>query len=139
MDSRAEFVRWLFDEVWSQGRTEALGDEIGAVTFHYGGTTRETDGHDLKALVTSYRTGFPDLTLDVEDVVENADRVAVRLRMRGTHLGTWRDRPATGHSIDLDVAFFLRFDCDRLVEVWEVDDAARRDRQLGAQQGRASV
>lgn len=130
MGARAEFIEWLFDDVWSQGRTEGLGDRIGALTFNYGGTARQTDGDDLRALVDSYRTGFPDLTMDVEDVIEDGDRAAVRIRMRGTHLGTWRDRPATGRSIDLDVAFFLRFEGDRLVEVWEVDDAARRDRQL---------
>lgn len=133
MGARAAFVRWLFDEVWSQGRTEGLGDEVGALTFHYGGTARQTDGEDLRTLVDSYRAGFPDLTLEVEDIVEDTDRVAVRVRMRGTHLGTWRDRPATGRSIDLDVAFFLRFEDDRLVEVWEVDDAARRDRQLAVE------
>ena len=80
----------------------------------------------LHALITNWRTGFPDLTFEVCDLVEQADLVAARARLRGTHIG----RPATGRRIDYDVAFFVRWEEDRLAEVWEVDDGARRERQL---------
>jgi hypothetical protein len=33
--------------------------------------------------------------------------------------------------MDGDVMMFFRFDADCLVEIWEVDDAARHDRQMG--------
>lgn len=131
MDAHKDLVRWLFEEVFSRGRTHDLEDRIGEVTFHYGGTTRQTDGGALRELVDGYRSGFPDLQFDVEDLVGEGDRVAARLRLRGTHRGVWRGVRGTGQSIDIDVMMVFRFEDDRLVEVWEVDDALRRDRQLG--------
>lgn len=131
MSSRSSFVRWLFDEVWSQGHTEALRSRLGPLHFHHAGAVRQTDGSELAAIIERWREGFPDLSFSVEDLIEQGDRIAVRARLQGTHLGPWRELHATGRRMDIDVAMFFRFDEDRLVEVWEVDDAARRDRQLG--------
>lgn len=125
------FVRWLFASAWSEGETDSLGERIGEVTFHYGGSAVATDGDRLRTLIGQYREGFPDLRFEVEDLIEQGDRIAVRARLRGTHLGTWRDLAPTGREVDIDVAMFFRFEGERLIEVWEVDDAARRDRQLG--------
>lgn len=131
MGTHEDLVRWLFDAVWSQGRTDGLDEAIGDVAFHYAGVARATDGRALRELVDAYRLGFPDLRFDVQDLVTEDDRVAARLRLRGTHRGTWRGIPATGRSVDIDVMMMFRFEGDRLVEVWEVDDALRLDRQLG--------
>ncbi|MEX2550277.1 MAG: ester cyclase [Nitriliruptoraceae bacterium] len=130
-DEPAGLVRWLFAAAWSDGETGSLPERVGAVTFHYGGSARETDGRALQDLITAYREAFPDLRFVVEDLVERGDRVAVRCRFTGTHRGRWRGFEPTGRTVDFDVAMFFRFEGGRLVEVWEVDDAARRDRQLG--------
>lgn len=130
MTPREKFVRWLFDDVWSRGRTGDLGELLGPLTFHHGGASRRTDGAELAALIGRWREGFPDLEFSVMDLVEQGDLVAVRARLRGTHTGRWRDRPASGRRMDVDVAMFFRWEDDRIVEVWEVDDAARREAQL---------
>lgn len=131
MRSREAFVRWVFDEVWSAGHTAPLGSEVTEVTFHHGGASRQADGHQLAAVIDRWREGFPDLRFEVQDLVEQHDLVAVRARLQGTHLGAWRDVAASGRTMDVDVMMFFRFNGDDLVEIWEVDDAARRDRQLG--------
>lgn len=130
MPSRSDLVRWLFDVAWSQGQTDALGDRFGALTFHHGGAVVQTDGDELAAIIGRWREGFPDLRFSVEDLIEQDDRIVVRARLQGTHLGTWRELPASGRRMDIDVAMFFRWEGERLVEIWEVDDAARRDRQL---------
>jgi predicted ester cyclase len=130
VSSRSSVVRWLFEEVWSQGETEALASRIGPLTFHYAGTARRTDGGELALIIDRWREGFPDLQFSVEDLIEQGDRVAVRARLQGTHLGPWRDLPASGRRMDIDVAMFFRWEQDQIVEIWEVDDAARRDQQL---------
>lgn len=131
MEAREALVRWLFDQAWSQGRTETLGERIGDLTFHYGGTERRTDGADLARLIQAWRTGFPDLRFEIHDLVVQGERAAVRARLRGTHEGQWRGIGPTGRTMDIDVMMFFRWDGQELVEVWEVDDAARRDEQLG--------
>lgn len=131
MSSRQHFIRDTFNEAWSQGQTAIVEDEIGEVVFHYGGEQRRLDGHGLRSVIDGWRTGFPDLDFGVEDLVEDDDRIAVRARLRGTHLGPWRGIPPTEREIDIDVMMFFRWENEQLVEIWEVDDALRRDRQLG--------
>jgi len=70
---RNGFVRWLLEVAWSEGQTDELGHHIGEITFHHGGREIRTDGHDLAALVANWRAGFPDLTFEVGDLVEQAD------------------------------------------------------------------
>jgi predicted ester cyclase len=131
MGTHGDFVRWLLEVAWTQGETETLGDELPGLTFHHGGVERQTDGDDLAAIIHRWLEGFPDLRFEVADLLEQEDRVAVRARLSGTHHGTWRGLSATGKRIEYDVAMFFRWEDDRLVEVWEIDDTARRDRQLG--------
>lgn len=59
MSRREAFVRWMFDDVWSQGETKSLGSRLGRVTFHYGGDSRATDGDELGALIDRWRGGLP--------------------------------------------------------------------------------
>lgn len=131
MSPHEELVRWLCDEVWSRGHTASLADRLGDMRFHYGGTARRMDGSDLQVLVNRWREGFPDLWFEIHDLVEQDDRLAARLRLCGTHRGQWRGIPPTGRAIDIDVMMFFRWEGEALVEIWEVDDAASRDRQLG--------
>jgi len=103
---------------------------LGGLTFHYAGTARQTNGDELAVIINRWRDGFPDLQFSVEDLIEQDDRVAVRARLQGTHLGPWRDLPASGRRMDIDIAMFFRWEQDQIVEIWEVDDAARRNDQL---------
>ena len=44
------------------------------------------------------RRAFPDLQAHIEDIVAAEDKVAVRLRFRGTHRGEFLGIPATGRT-----------------------------------------
>jgi steroid delta-isomerase-like uncharacterized protein len=68
-------------------------------------TTWESDafpasfsGHEgARQFLKLYVTAFPDLHLDIEQILAAGDsHVVVRWRSRGTHLGTLADVPATG-------------------------------------------
>lgn len=50
----------------------------------------------LLAMADRLRTAFPDQRSTVESVTAEGDRVVVRLRMKGTHLGTFRGRRLRG-------------------------------------------
>jgi predicted ester cyclase len=62
------------------------------------------------ANVTRFRHAFPDLTVEIEEIVASRDLVAVRTRLRGTHLGTWKAVAATGLRVDYQEAAFWTFD-----------------------------
>ena len=46
------------------------------------------------------KRAFPDLQAHIEDIFAADDKVAVRLRFRGTHSGEFLGMPATGRTIE---------------------------------------
>src|SRR5947209_9207723 len=90
-------VRRFFDEVWNQGHVVAAGDFLASeFTSHNTFDVTILGPDQYGAAVLDYRTAFPDLTVTLEDVFASEDRVAVRGVDRGTHLGEFMGRPATG-------------------------------------------
>lgn len=132
MTSRhAGVAREIFTRAWSQGDFSGLEEVLaGPFEFHIRGTSQEMDLDDLRDIVARWREGFPDLRFEIEDIVSDGDRVAVRARLRGTNLGPWRNREPTGLSIDVEHMFFLRFQDGHLTEVFELLDQGALRRQL---------
>jgi len=51
----------------------------------------ELRGRDaVRMMLQGWRSAFPDIRHEVEDVVEDGDTVAVQLRVMGTHQGAMR-------------------------------------------------
>ncbi len=73
---------------------------------------------------------FPDLQAHIEDIVAAQDKVAVRLRFRGTHCGEFLDIPATGRTIEYVSHEFYRIADGLIAEEWICSDTASLFRQL---------
>jgi predicted ester cyclase len=58
----------------------------------------------------SFREAFPDVQMEIVDLVAEDDTVVARFRCSGTHLGSWRGTPATGRSFtNIDEVYFFGF------------------------------
>jgi predicted ester cyclase len=79
-----------------------------------------------------WHRAFPDLTNDIRDLIAAPDRVAVRYRFAGTHLGEAFGIPATGRRVGTLGLVMFRIENGRLVEGWAVDDTYSLLGQLGA-------
>jgi steroid delta-isomerase-like uncharacterized protein len=77
------------------------------------------------------RHAFPDLEAHIEDVVAAGDKVAVRLRLRGTHSGEFLGIPATGRTIEYVSHEFYRIADGLIAEEWICSDMATLLRRLG--------
>lgn len=76
------------------------------------------------------RHAFPDLQAHIEDIFAAQDKVAVRLRFRGTHSGEFLGFGPTGRTIEYVSHEFYRI-VDRLIaEEWICSDTATLLRQL---------
>lgn len=62
------------------------------------------------------RAAFPDLRTEIEDLVVDGDRLAVRWRSTGRHTDTFMGVPATGRPVEVSGATFARFDGDTVTE-----------------------
>jgi steroid delta-isomerase-like uncharacterized protein len=73
---------------------------------------------------------FPDLQAHIEDIFAAQDKVAVRLRFRGTHSGDFLGFPATGRTIEYVSHEFYRIAEGLIAEEWICSDMATLFRQL---------
>jgi steroid delta-isomerase-like uncharacterized protein len=79
------------------------------------------------------RSAFPDLRLQVEDVIETGDKGVARVTATATHQGEFMGIPATGQQARMQLIDIMRFDDDGLVcEHWGVADMLSLMQQLGA-------
>ena len=70
------------------------------------------------------RHAFPDLQAHIEDIFAAQDKVAVRLRFRGTHSGEFLGIPATGRTIEYVSHEFYRIADGLIAEEWICSDTA---------------
>lgn len=92
----------------------------------------------LKKVVTTLRTGFPDLHFEVHQMIAEGDTVACRSTMTGTHRGPLRIGPmaslaVNGTEINVAHMHFFHYDAEgRLTDLWHVWNTLALARQLGA-------
>ena len=77
------------------------------------------------------RRAFPDLEAHIEDIVAAEDKVAVRLRFRGTHAGDFLGFAATGRTVEYASHEFYRIADGLIAEEWICSDMATLLSQLG--------
>ncbi len=76
--------------------------------------------------------GVTEMTLPIEDVIAEGDRVLVRLRFQGRHTGDLMGLPASGRTVDIAVMDLFRIVDGRLVEHWALLDTLGLLKQVGA-------
>ena len=83
-------------------------------------------------LLAAFREAFPDLRITIEAQIAERDCVVNHLRLTGTHRGPFQGLPATGRSIDCTATNIMRFEGDRIAELWGQPDSITMMTQLGA-------
>jgi steroid delta-isomerase-like uncharacterized protein len=73
---------------------------------------------------------FPDLQAQIEDIFAAEDKVAVRLRFRGTHTGEFLGIPPTGRAIEYISHEFYRIADGLVAEEWILSDISTLLHQL---------
>jgi steroid delta-isomerase-like uncharacterized protein len=117
----AELVlRRLVEEVMNPGDLGRAGEVI-ADDFvdHYAPPWQQASGlAGFKQGSAGVRAAFPDMQTTVEDTVATGDKVAFRLTLRGTHLGTFAGVPATGKAVTYTGVGIVRVADGKIAERW---------------------
>jgi len=90
--------------------------------------TRETPRQMFKMM----HTAFPDFHIDVQEMLQDGDKVVSRLTMAGTHEGDFMGVPPSGNSFEINVIDILEFRDEKAVAHWGVMDMAGLMEQIGA-------
>jgi steroid delta-isomerase-like uncharacterized protein len=126
-------VRRLYEEAFNRGRLEVL-DELAGPDFvsHNAPGAPAPGAEGVKATVTMTRARFPDRRYELQDVLAEGDRVAVRWEMRGTNTGQHPGAPPpTGRPVVVSGFAFYRLEGGLLREQWAAVDRLDILQQLG--------
>jgi steroid delta-isomerase-like uncharacterized protein len=126
-------VRRQEEELFGSGNLD-VADEIYASDYVGHDPSNPQDVRGLEAAkraAADYRRAFPDLRVTVEDLIAEGDRVAARLRFRGTHLGELDGIATTGRRVDCTGIVISRIEGGRIAEDWANFDDLGMMRQLG--------
>ncbi len=72
----------------------------------------------FKETFAEAREAFPNLTVQVEDVMAEGDRVAARVTMHGTHRGEFQGIAPTGKRVEVRAIDIFRISNGKIVEHW---------------------
>lgn len=131
-EENRDVIRRAYEELWN-GRNVGVADELVAEDFfnHVAPPDRRRGRQSLKDVVRMFAGAFPDFRYEVEDVIAEGDKVAVRDVFRGTHWGEFMGVSATGNRVAMEAIHIYRFSEGKLAEHWVVRDDLGMMRQLG--------
>ena len=85
-----------------------------------------------KQLIEAYRSAFPDARLEIEDLLAERDRVAVRWTATGSHEREFAGVESTGTELAITGFEIEQVEDSQIVESWALFDGLGLLRQLGA-------
>ena len=128
-----QIVRDACRVIWSEGDTSRVREfyaEDFKADYPFGeGWGEGPDG--ARALADAIRAGFPDYSEQIEDIVVQGDKVAVKLRITGTHTGPIFGLPGSGRQVDFRDMTICTLRDGRIVEQSGLSDNLSLFAQLG--------
>ena len=121
LEANKRVVRRLVDEVLNGGRLE-LVDELYAPEL----------AAAARRWIAPFLASFPDVHMEIVELVAERDTVVGRFTCSATHLGAWLGHAPTGRRFErVDEVAIFRFRDGRIVDAWSLEDTLGRLRQLG--------
>ena len=127
-------VHRYFEEIWNKGNLDLVDDLFTTNFVRHGpvGTEGEVRGLEgFKGLVSSYRSGLPDLRIPIEDLIAEGDRGVTRWTARGTHQGELIGNAPTGNQATVTGIIVDRISGGKIEEEWVDYDTLHLIRQIG--------
>ena len=135
IEENKDVVRGLIAECINPYRPDLLERFVGEdIRLHPGtpGSGPDTEGiAQVRESVHRFHGTFPDLRIEVDQLIGESDLVAARWTAHGTHAGPLAGVPATGTAVRWSGTDVYRLSEGRIVEWWRNDDFAWLLRQIG--------
>ena len=126
-----ELIHTLIDEAFNKGDLSVL-EEIIHPEYLYSSTDSQLTGIDqLSQFIQTFRSSFPDLNLQIDDLVATDNRSCTAFTLRGTHKEDFMGISATNKTVEIRGIVMSRIENDKIVEEWEILDNLSFFQQLG--------
>ena len=120
-------VRRFVDEVWNARNYDAAADLYGEGYANPFGTGPSARVEPIRR----YHEAFPDLVIDIEELIVAGDTAVLRATFRGTDTGGYVGRAPTGRAVNEWVVSIMHFENDKVVREWIGADKLGTFIQLG--------
>ncbi len=84
-----------------------------------------------KESVRQLRDAFPDVQFAIRDMAAEKDKVWSRVVMTGTQREEYEGIPATGKAVQIEQVDIYRFDREKIIEHWKINNQLSLLQQLG--------
>jgi|SRR3712207_5206526 len=135
-EDNATLVRRWFEEVWNNGRADAIDEMFAEDGVAHG--LADASGAELRGPAhfrefhRTFREAFPGVVVVVEDAISEGDKVAARCTVRAKHEGHSLGFAATNREVEFTGMTFARVRDGQIVEAWNNFDFMSMFQQLGA-------
>jgi predicted ester cyclase len=114
-------IRRLIEEVLNGGHLELI-DELYAPEL----------APAAKRWIRPFRASFPDVHMEIIELIAEDDTVVGRFTCSATHLGPWLGHAPTGRRFErVDEVSIFRLRDGKIIQVWSLEDTLGRLQQLG--------
>ena len=123
--------RW-FGEVWNN-QNEAVIDEMMAedVVVHGLGDTAIIGRKAFKGFYEAFRNAFPDIVVTVDEVIQDGEKIAGRVTVRGSHMGDTLGFAATNRPTHFTGIGLCTVRDGKFIEVWNEFNFMKMHADLG--------
>ena len=129
-DNKA-IVRCAYDAI-NQNDLDALDEMVDSdITDHDPAPGQGPGLEGVKQYFSSLHTAFPDVHMDVEDMIAEGEKVVARVSVSGTHQGEFLGIVPTGNQVAIKGIDILRIVDGKVVEHWGKFDDLGMLQQLG--------
>lgn len=120
-------VRTFVEEAWNKANYAAASDLYADTYVNGFGTGPAARVEPIRR----YHQAFPNLRIDIEDLIATDDTVVLRSTFRGTDSGGYAGRPPSGRTVEEWVVTIMHFEGAQVVREWIGADKLGLFVQLG--------
>jgi predicted ester cyclase len=131
-EANKALVRRYMDQVWNAGNLSVL-DELDSPNLkrYMSAAAAPIDAAGQRQRLVGLRTVFPDISITIDDLIAEGDRVTVRMTARGTQKVAFMGIPPTGKPVTVTAIDIIRIENGKFVEHWGGPDTMDLVQQLG--------
>lgn len=123
-------VREFIEQIWNRRDTTRLSEYLSEDYIDHAYQPANAEG--LTKMLAQLEQAFPDARQSIDAITAEGDMVVCRITLTATHTGLFRDAPASGNAVRVQVYRSYRVVDGKIAEHWALLDTAALLRQIGA-------
>jgi steroid delta-isomerase-like uncharacterized protein len=132
LEGNKEVIREYVETIFNQKQVDRAEELVAPDYLDHAALPGQAPGlQGAKQKWAMYLAGIPDLRVTIEELVAEADKVAVRRSYDGTHQGELLGVPPTGKHVRISGISIFRLAGGKIAEHWEQLDRLTLMQQLG--------